>query len=253
MPKETPKPRRRRAHFYLWTLANVLAACLAVLSWVLTLHIFGHPEIPRYHRIIERLGLTQPPPAFQLQDAPPGEAADPRALYRRYAALDATASHRLNRSLLRNYLTGLGQPNLIQYVEGNLKVIRTRPLQKGDLFSEGFVVRARAMVQPDEFSEPVPWPVIIDYHFPTREASARNWFNPGDLLEVSKVPNCAMVLHVAREVEGDTPRIVITVVPIVMNEYLVGENRRFNLGAPETTDPSAVLPAFDPEPQPVEK
>lgn len=249
MPKEIQKPTRRKAHFYWWTLANTVAACVAVLSWVLTLHVFGHPEIPRYHRIIERLGLAKPPPGFQLQDAPAGESADPRALYRRYAALDGAALQRLNRALLRNYLTGLGEANLIQYIEGDLEIIRTRELKPGDLFPKGFAVRARAMVQPDEFSEPAPWPVIIDYLFPTPEESARSWFRAGDRLKVSKVPNCAMVLNVAREIEGDTPRVVITAVPIVMSEYLVGESQKFKLATPDRADPSAALPVFDPEPQ----
>jgi hypothetical protein len=252
MPKQAEKPWRRKAHFFWWTLANTVAACVALLSWVLTLHVFGHPEIPKYHRLIQRLGLAKPPPGFELQQAPPGESADPRALYRRYAALDASALQRLNRSLLRNYLTGLGEPNLIQYIEGDLEIIRTRELGPGDLFPKGFAVRARAMVQPDEFSEPTPWPVVIDYLFPTDRLKAKTWFRAGDRLVVSKIPNCAMVLHVAREIEGDTPRVVITAVPIVMSEYQVGENQRFNLITPESADPSARLPVFEPEPQPPE-
>lgn len=248
MPKKAVKPRRRKRHYYAWLLANTVAACVAVLSWLLTLHVVNHPEIPKYYALISKLGLAKEPVGFTLQQAPPGDAADPTKLYRRYAALDAPTTHRLNRALIRNYITGLGEGELIQYIEGSLKVLHVRKLRDDDLFTEGFAVRARAMIRPDEFSEPAPYPVLIDYLFPTPDTGARNWFKEGDLLEVKKIPNCAMVLHVDRDQDGDTPTVILTVVPIVMGEYQVGENLRFHLRKPEALNPSAPFPIFDPEP-----
>lgn len=243
----TAAPRRRRGHFYWWTLANVLAACAAILSWVLCLHIFGHPEIPQNYQLLRELGRTEPAVAFTLQEAPPGEAADPRALYRRYAELDDAATARLNRALMRNYLTGLEEHGLIQYVEGNFRITHVRKLDDEDLFAPGFAVRGRAMIRPDEFSEAAPWPVVIDYLFPTRNSVAANWFNPGDHLEVAKVPNCAMLMHVARDRGDDTPVVRITVVPIAMGNYRVGEDRSFTLVAPEQLNPAARFPVFPEE------
>ena len=242
--KAPQQPRRRRAHFYWWTLANTLAACLAVLSWVLTLHVFGHPEIPEFYRLIHKLGCAEPPVGFSLQEAPPGEGANPEKLYIRYAELPDDKTERLNSALMRNYLTGLKQTDLIQYVEANLEVVETRDLAAGDLFPKGFAVRGRAMVKPDEFSEPAPYPVVIDYLFPTVNTAARNWFSPGDQLKVSKIPNCAMLLNVGRTIDDDSPMVVLTVVPIVMSEYKVGENRRFSVETPESVNPGATLPAF---------
>ncbi len=237
-------PRRRRAHFYWWTLANVLAACAAVLSWVLCLHVFGHPEIPKYYEWLRQLGRAEPAVGFTLQQAPPGEAADPRALYRRYAELNETATARLNQALMRNYLTGLEETGLIQYVEGDFEITHVRELDDKDLFQPGFAVRARAMVRPDEFSEAAPWPVSIDYLFPTRNSVAADWFSAGDRLEVAKVPNCAMLMHVARDDGGDTPIVRLTVVPIAMGQYRIGKDRAFTIVAPETLNPGARLPAF---------
>ncbi|GAA5483160.1 hypothetical protein [Haloferula sargassicola] len=242
---ETLPPRRkRRAHYYGWLLANIVAACLAILSWLLTLHVFGHPEIPQFYRLISKLGRAEPPVGFTLQQAPPGEAADPEKLYRRYAELPDDKTATLNGALLRNYLTGLKQPELIQYVEADLEVVETRDLTGDDLFPEGFAVRGRAMVQPDEFAKPVPYPVVVDYLFPTANSAARNWFVPGDQLKVSKIPNCAMLLHVGRAIDDDTPLVVLTVVPIVMTQYQVGEDRQFSLKTPETLNPGARLPVF---------
>lgn len=247
MPKEAPQRRRRRAHFYWWTLANVLAACGAILSWVLCLHVFGHPEIPRNYELLRKLGRAEPAVGFSLQQAPPGEAADPRALYRRYAELDPGSTERLNRALMRNYLTGLDERGLIQYVEGDFQITHVRELDGDDLFQPGFAVRARAMVRPDEFSEAAPWPVSIDYLFPTRNSVASSWFNPGDRLDVAKVPNCAMLMHVARAEGGDTPVVRLVVVPIAMGEYRIGKDRSFTIVVPERLNPGARLPVFPEE------
>jgi hypothetical protein len=244
MPKEEPKVWKRKAHFYWWTLANAVAACLAILSWVLCLHVFGHPEIPRNYELLEKIGRVDPPVGFTLQEAPPGEAADPRALYRRYAELDPQSIISLNSALMRNYLKSLDQPGLIQYVEGDFVVTDVRELTENDLFHPGFAVRGQAMIQPDEFSEAAPWPVTIDYLFPTQSSVAQAWFRPGDQLAVSKVPNCAMVLRVARDDSGDTPVVQMTVVPIAMGDYQVGEENHFTVSTPETLNPAATFPVF---------
>ncbi len=244
-PPQEPPPRRRKSHHYWWFLANTLALCAVILSWVLFLHVFGHPEIPRNYEIIRWFGRTEEPPGFRLQDAPPGEAADPRALYRRYAELDEDSIARLNAALLRNYLSGLEETGLIQYVEGEFEVVATRSLDASDLFHPGFAVRSRAMVQPDEFSRPQPWPVVIDYLFPTDATFTRDWFRPGDSLTVAKVPNCAMVLHVSRIEAADTPELRLTVVPIAMGNYRIGKERTFEIRPPESLNPACRLPPFE--------
>lgn len=246
-PKE--KTWKRKPHYYWWTLANTMAACLAILSWVLCLHVFGHPEIPENYKILRKLGRADPPVGFSLQEAPPGDAADPRALYRRYAELDAESLTSLNSALMRNYLRSLDEPGLIQYVEGNFVVTDVRALSDADLFQPGFAIRGQAMIQPDEFSEAAPWPVTIDYLFPTLNTAAQKWFRPGDQLAVSKVPNCAMVLRVARDDRGDTPVVQLTVVPIAIGEYQVGASNQFTLTTPEVLNPAATFPVFPQDPQ----
>lgn len=252
MPKPEKRPWKRKPHYYWWLLANTLAACLAVLSWVLCLHVFGHPEIPQNYEILKKLGRTEPPVGFKLQEAPPGEAADPRALYRRYAEVNGHALVRLNAALMRNYLKGLDEPGLIQYIEGDFVITEARELADGDLFHPGVAVRARAMVQPDEFTEAAPWPVEIDYLFPSTDKQAFQWFQPGDLMSISKVPNCAMVLRVTRDDQGDTPVVRLVVVPIAMGDYQVGEEQTFTIHTPESLDPSSPFPIFPTETAPPE-
>lgn len=244
MPQPEKKPWKRKPHHYWWLLANTLAACLAILSWLLCLHIFGHPEIPRNYEILKKLGRTDPPVGFSLQEAPPGEAADPRALYRRYAELNGHALDGLNAALMRNYLKSLDEPGLIQYVEGDFVITDVRELTESDLFHPGVAVRAQAMVQPDEFTEAAPWPVELDYLFPTNDRHAYQWFQTGDHLTIAKVPNCAMVLRVTRDDRGDTPLVRLVVVPVAMGDYLVGQEDKFAISTPESLNPSAPFPIF---------
>ncbi len=249
MPREKEAPRKKRKPaFYWWTLANSLALCAAILSWLLCLHIFNHPEIPRNYELMRKLGLAEAPEPREGLTAPPGEAVDPRALYRRYASLDAASLSRLNAALMRNYLTDLKTPKLIQYAEGEYRVEEIRKLDENDLFHPGFAVKARAMLPPDEFSEPAPWPVTIEYLFPTHHERAPDWIVPGDLLAISKFPNCAMVLHVARIDSEDTPVVNLTLVPVLFGDFQVGSGRTFRLQAPERLNPAAPLPVFSADP-----
>ena len=244
--KEPPPKKKRPPAFYWWTLVNVMAFCLAVLSWLLCLHVFRHPEIPRNYEILRKLKRTEPPRPLTELEAPPGEAADPRAFYRRYAALPQADLEFFNAALMRNYLTNLREPKLIQYAEGDYRVDKVRPLGPEDIFHPGFAVRAQAMVAPDEFTEPAPWPVVIEYLFPTDDKQAPGWIAPGDKLSISKFPNCAMLLHVARTDGGDTPVICLTVVPIAFGTFQTGKDRTFSVQAPAELNPAGPLPVFPP-------
>jgi hypothetical protein len=244
-----PPPKKRSPAYYWWSLANVMALCLAVVSWLMCLHVFQHPEIPRNYEILRKLGRTEPPVPLKEMEAPAGEAADPRAFYRRYAGLSPADLQPLNAALMRNYLRNLKEPKLIQYAEGNYRVQQIRRLGESDLFHPGFAVRAQAMIAPDEFSEPAPWPVFIEYLFPTSDAKAAGWINPGDLLAISKFPNCAMLLHVSKLEGGDTPAVCLTVVPIAFGNFKAGKNRQFQLQAPAELNPAGPLPVFPVEPE----
>lgn len=242
--KQPPPKKKRSPAYYWWALANVLALCLAVLSWLLCLHIFQHPEIPRNYEILRKLHRVEPPKALPAMEAPAGESADPRAFYRRYAGLSQEDLATFNAALMRNYLLNLKEPQLIQYAEGDYQVQQVRKLGPDDLFHPGFAVRAQAMIAPDEFTQPAPWPVVLEFLFPTGDEKAADLIAPGDMLSVSKFPNCAMLLH-ATKVEGeDTPVLVLTVVPIAFGDFPNGKDRKFTLQAPAALNPAGPLPVF---------
>jgi hypothetical protein len=239
-------PPPRRPPYFWWLLANVLAFCFAVISWAVCLHVFGHPEIPRNHRLLERIGRAPELVRHTVLDVPNASALGPRDLYRKFFGLDEADRKRLNPLLVRNYLTNFERPLMLTYIQGDFRIDEVRPLDANtDFISPGFVVRARAMVQPDDFTEPMPFPVIVEYFFPTPEISMAGAFQPGDILEVAKSPNCAAVLHVARTLVDDEPALLLTVVPIAYGPYQIEDGPAFDIEPPSRVNPAGRLPVFD--------
>jgi len=211
-PKKEP-PRKRKPAFYWWMLANLLALCAAVLSWVLSLSIFLHPEVQRNYDILRKLGQAPAPAVLDEMNAPPGDVADPRALYRRYIPLQKKKLDHFNAALMKNYLGQLKEKKLIQYVEGEYKVEAVRLLDEHDFFAHGFVVRARAMLAPDEYSDPAPWPVVIEYLFPTPSKQGTINMLKAEALKTLKKTN-------PKATEKDVPE------PVVDGEAIEAYNRK---------------------------
>jgi len=234
----------RRPPYFWWWLANALALCFAVISWALCLHIFGHPEIPRNYLILDKIGRAPVLQRYTVLDAPNVAALDPRDLYRRFFALDDADREHLNAILMRNYLTNFERPLMLTYIQGDYRVEQIRVLDGKDFINPGFAIRARAMVKPDDFTEAAPYPVIIEYIYPTPLVEMADKFNAGDTMEVRKSPNCAAILHISRTIENDEPVVLLTVVPIAYGPYRVDEETTFNIEVPERLNPGGTLPLF---------
>lgn len=244
MPRTLEEPAPPRPAYFWWLLANALALSFAVLSWTACLHVFGNPEIPRNYEILRKIGRLPELKRYTVLDAPNGTARDPKALYARFFPLTDDQLARLNTQLMRNYLTNFERPLALVYIEGDYQVSETRKLGPDDFITRGFAVRARAMVKPDDFTKPAPYPVIIEYLFPTDDEGVIREFRPDDLLSVSKSPNCATVLHVERVIEGDDPMLCLTVVPIAYGDYQAGEHISFAIEPPAEVRPGAKFPVF---------
>ena len=245
MPRRPPaeSPSRRPPYLW-WLLANALAASFAFLSWAVCLHVFGHPEIPRNYRLLQKIGRAPEIKRHTVLDAPNVAALDPRDLYGRFFPLDEAARDRLNPVLIRNYLTNFERPLMLNYIQGDYRIEQVRVLGKGDFLSPGFAVRARAMVKPDDFTEAAPYPVVIEYLFPTPRVEMAGRLAEGDMLEVRKSPNCAAILHVAQTVEADQTALLLTVVPIACGPYRIDDGEPFDIEIPERVDPGGALPVF---------
>jgi len=242
-PQEDVEPRRP-AYFW-WLLANILAACFALISWALCLHIFGNPEIPRNYEILKKLGRLPELKRYTVLDVPNGNALNPTELYGKFFGISEEKREKLNSLLLRNYMRNFEKNLLLTYIEGEFQVVDLRELEVGDFIYPGFVIRAQAMVRPDDFSEAIGFPVVIEYLFPSENADAVDRFSIGDVLEVSKNPNCAAVINVSKAIVEDEPALQLTVVPIAYGSYRVGSEQSFAIEPPAVLNPAASLPIWE--------
>lgn len=244
MPPTTDDTPPSRPSFFWWALANALALCFAVFSWIACIHIFQHPENPRNYEILLKLKRLPELKAYTALDAPPASAFSPNALYARYFNLSDAELTQLNSALLRNYLNNFPTPTLLNYIEGEYRVDEVRKLTAQDVFAPGFAVRTLAMVKPDDYTAAAPFPVVVEYLFPTDTTEAAKQFHAGDLMAVQKVPNCAAVIHVSKVVTHDEPKLCLTVVPIAYGDYRVGKSEPFSIRPPARLYPAAKLPVF---------
>jgi hypothetical protein len=242
--KETP---RRPAYFW-WILAHALVICFCALSWFITLHVFKYPENAQNYRILKKIGRNPVPFSFTAFDAPAGETLRPETIYRKYAPFAdksmASKLQKTNKFFLRSYLQNYLESNKPIYVEGNYSILEIRPLTLQDLFYPGFAIRAQALVQPDKLKPAAPYPVYIEYLYPSDSKIAFTWFKPGDLLTIQKIPNCASIINVAHLGTVSEPIINLTLVPIAYNDYKIGKIKVLTIRAPTDFNLDAKLPVF---------
>ncbi len=234
-------PPSRPAYFW-WLLANALALCFAILSWAVCLNVFGSPELPRNYELLSKVGRAPVLHRYTVLDAPNGAGLAPKELYRKYFGYSEEQLAKANGLLMRNYLINFGEPQLLTYVEGDFQIGPIRKLSPTDFLDPGIVLRAQALVKPDDFSKPVPYPVLIEYVFPTLQADSAAWFSAGDILSVRKNPNCAAVIHVSKIANGDEPTLLLTVVPIAYGPYQVGNLGSFQIEPPVKVRPGCRFP-----------
>ncbi len=246
MPRTIEEPPPSRPAYFWWLLANALALCFAVVSWAVCLHIFGNPEIPRNYEILGKVGRLPQLKRYTVLDVPNGNAFAPKELYKKYFGITAGDMVRVNSLLMRNYLTNFDSPLLLTYIEGDYQVTDVRRLARSDFFNPGVVIRAQALVKPDDFTKPAPYPVFIEYLFPTDQSAAAGYFKPGDILSVKKSPNCAAVVHVDKVINDDEPALLLTVIPIAYGSYQIGDAASFTIEPPGKLRPSAGFPVIKP-------
>ncbi len=242
--RDNPDEHPRGPAYYWWFLANSLAACFAIISWLLCLDIFRKPEVPRNYEILHRLERLPELKRYTVLDVPNGNALAPGELFGKFAGLGEEKRKELNGFLLRNYLRNFERSLLLTYIEGDYEAQAIEILEKGDFLYPGFAIRARAMVKPDDFTEAVGFPVMIEYLFPTENIEAASAFKTGDTLSVKKNPNCAAVIHTEEMIIDDEPGVLLSVIPIAYGPYRMGGERSFSIEPPERVNPSGGLPVF---------
>lgn len=244
MQRMIEEPRRRHPAYFWWLLANALALCFAVISWAVCLDVFRNIEVPRNYQILGKLGRLPEWVPYTVDKAPNGNVLGPKELYQKFFGMGRKDAERWNSLLLKNYLTNSRTPLLLTYIEGDYQVETVRVLNSSDFFDPGFVVRAQAMVKPDDFSTAAPYPVWIEYLFPTADVAAARFFKRGDILAVRKSPGCVSVVGFSKtEVDGDSA-VLLTVIPIAYGPYQNGDVRLFEITPPTKLRPATGFPVL---------
>ncbi|HVJ46309.1 MAG TPA: hypothetical protein VM511_07985 [Luteolibacter sp.] len=249
MPRTLDEPPPGKPAYFWWLLANALALCFAVASWFICLHIFGNPEIPRNYELLRKIGRLPELKRYTVLgeaslQVPNGTAMGPKDLYQKFFGTGDDKIVRVNTLLMRNYVTNFERPLLLTYIEGRYQIETVRPLNDTDFFDPGVVIRAHALIRPDEFTPEAPYPVAIEYVFPTTDPAAAKFFKPGDILEVKKSPNCAAVVHVAKARRDDEQVLLLTVIPIAYGKYQSGKESSFGIEPPTILRPAAGFPVI---------
>lgn len=231
-----------RPAYFWWFIANGVALCFAVASWLLCLEVFGNPEVPRNYEILRKIGRLHELKLFPADDLPDGVTLDAVELYSRFYPSPNAQLAKFNARMLRNYLTNFDSPETVVHVEGEYRIEKVRKLKEGDFISSGVVVRARAMVAPDEGLDPTPYPVWVDCVIPTRDESAAQAFSIGGMLKLGGVETKVTLLHVGRVAAGADQVLCFTVTPLAAGVFRVSEGKRIDTKAPAQVRPAAVFP-----------
>lgn len=239
---------RQKPPLFWWTLANILAFCLALSSWLFCLHVFNHPDIPRNYQLLKSIHRAPEILEFSALEAPKGSTADPKNLHAKYYNLSTEERNLLNRQLLRNYLANYKDTILNTYLRGQFQVMETRPLSNQDIISEGIVLQAQAYIQPDTYLPPTPYLVVIELILPNAPTRAAEQIHPGDMIEIDKSPHFTSILH-AEVIErlGDESIVYLSAIPLVYEyPYTPPRGEAFYLSAPETLHLESALPVIKP-------
>ncbi len=215
------------------------------MSWIACTYVFGHPEDPQNYRLLKKLNRLPEFTEYTPLNAPSGSVLSPDSAYGKLMSLNSEQLVTLNKEWKKNLVTNFKAPKYVQYIEGSFRMTHIRKLTEEDFVTKGFVVRGRAYVRPNQYSPPSSWPVVIEYIFPTAEAAAITVFNTGDMLELSKIPYCASIVHSSTFSEESEKVLCLTIMPLSFTKYTNAQGKSFKIEPPKFFNLDAPLPIFE--------
>src|SRR6478752_6208074 len=213
-PYDEPYTRPpERVNYFAWTVAILLLTGFALAAWLGSFYIFNQPERPDSYRILQRLHKIEPPKRFELTAAPAGEFLDPQDLYERYVGMGSAELARANGELARNYIRNFQQVRgLVPYVVGRYRIIATRQLGPGDVFTSGMVALTNAIDNGQ---------LVMEHLYPSKPEALplmKQTLAVGLEIKLERTHDISAVIHAERLIDG---RIMVTVVPLLYGSYTV--------------------------------
>ncbi len=226
-------------NLFAWTVAILLLVGVAFACWILSFHVFGHPEQAFSYSILKKLGKLDPPKRFELTTAPRGEFLTANQLYERYSNLPDFELRVRNEDLIRHYLRNFTDRSFkVPYVMGNFNIVESFELTATDRFPSGVIALAQSTENPG---------VLIEHLYPSAPANVpylQRMLMTGLDLRLRRTYDLSAVLHI-QKLPGN--RILLTLVPLLYGSYtLSGDSATFHLEPPQDLNMQADCPVLDP-------
>lgn len=240
MLKGLPSTRRRPGDdgLFGWTVFIVLLVLFAVLCWVGSFYVFGHPEKSLSYSLLKKFGKIEAPERFKLTAAPRGKFLKADELHAYFDPMAAGALQAESNNLLRNYLRNYRQTrDRVPYAIGGYKVMGVFRLGPENFFPSGVVALAESDENPA---------VLLELVFPCAPEDTRAleaMLQTGLDLKLAKTLDLTAVIAARKLPDG---RLSLTAVPLLYGAYTSSDvSGTFSLEPPEDLNVGAGLPILN--------
>ena len=213
---------------FWWTILITLLMGAAIFCWFFSIVLFSHPEKPLHYRLLAKVKKLEPLRKFSPLSVPQGKFLTAREVLAEY--FNDSADHLtvgndlLKRAYIKNY-----KEQAPKYVKGKFTVIGARELRKSDVFTQGWVVRAKA----DDFED-----VDVEIVFPGVKSTPVA-FAQGDKLTLDQTSTFASIVNVQKLPQD---RVCVTLLPLAYQGFQIENAGPIAMDVPELLNMDAPWP-----------
>ena len=220
--------KQQSSGLFWWTILITLLMGAATFCWFFSIVLFAQPEKPFHYRLLAKVKKLEPLRKFSPLSVPQGKFLGPREVLANYyshtAEFLSLENDLLKRAFIKNY-----RDQTPRYVKGEFTVIAGRELTESDVFSQGWVVRARANEIED---------VDIEIVFPGVEQAPVGYVT-GDKISLDQTSTFASTVHV-QKLPSD--RLCVTVLPLAYQGFEIANVGKLKMDAPKVLNMDAPWP-----------
>jgi hypothetical protein len=200
-----------RDNLFLWTIFILLLIGVAAACWIGSFYIFGHPEDPRWYKLLKKMKKIEAPKRFEVTAAPPGEFVGATKLFEKYSKYTRLELEQENGELIRNYIKNFKETKkLTPYITGRFNIVNSYELKAADMFPSGVI----ALAQSNDFPQ-----VLIEHVYPTAKENVttlRAMLQPGLDMKIERTNDLSAIIHIEKIQDG---RLEFTLVPLLYGTY----------------------------------
>jgi hypothetical protein len=237
---EGEEEEKGRDNLFLWTIFILLLIGVAAGCWIGSFYVFGHPEDPRFYKLLRKLGKLDAPKRFEVTAAPPGEFLSATKLFEKYSKYTRLELQKENDELIRNYIKNFRETKkLTPYITGRFSIVDSYELKKGDMFPSGVVALAQSLDFPQ---------VLIEHTYPAAKQNVptlRTMLQTGLDMKIERTNDLSAIIHIEKIQDG---RLQFTLVPLLYGTYALKQGvGTFGLEPPTDLDMAGGVPITKPE------